>query len=180
MPLIRTCGEGYTYLRNITEKERNTLHLLVDEEDDPAESGYRAKIILLKDDGYTVPEIRKITNHHDNNIRRKWIHRFNEKEGVEGIISKIHTHKSIKFTDAIEKQIVEIATRNPRKYYGMSFSTWALRLLAGFIMKDMKLIEEISHTEIRNILLKHGIRWRQSKTVLGHSQDPEYNIKKVH
>ena len=53
-------------------------------------------------------------------------------------------------------------------------------MLAGFIMKDMKLIEEISHTEIRNILLKHGIRWRQSKTVLGHSQDPEYNIKKVH
>ena len=89
--------------------------MLVDEDDDPAESGYRAKIILLKDDGYTVPEIRKITNHHDNNIR-KWIHRFNEK-GVEGIISKIHTHKSIKFTDAIEKQIVEIATRNPRKYY---------------------------------------------------------------
>ena len=133
MPLIRTCGEGYTYLRNITEKERNTLHLLVDEEDDPAESGYRAKIILLKDDGYTVPEIRKITNHHDNNIRRKWIHRFNEKEGVEGIISKIHTHKSIKFTDVIEKQIVEIATRNPRKYYGMSFSTWSLRLLAGWL-----------------------------------------------
>jgi transposase len=90
-----------TYLRSITEKERNTLHLLVDE-DDP-ESGYRAKIILLKDDGYTVPEIRKITNHHDNNIR-KWIHRFNEK-GVEGIISKIHTHKSIKFTDAIENKL---------------------------------------------------------------------------
>ena len=97
-----------TYLRNITTKERNTLHLLI--EDDPTESGYRAKIILLiDDDGYTVPEIRKITNHHDNNIR-KWIHRFNEK-GVEGIISKIHTHKSIKFTDTIEKQIVEIATR---------------------------------------------------------------------
>ena len=37
-----------TYLRNITTKERNTLHLLI--EDDP-ESGYRAKIILLKDNG---------------------------------------------------------------------------------------------------------------------------------
>ena len=51
-----------TYLRNITTKERNTLHLLIG--DDP-ESGDRTKIILLKDDGYTVPEIRKITNHHD-------------------------------------------------------------------------------------------------------------------
>jgi hypothetical protein len=48
------------------------------------------------------------------------IHRFNEK-GIEGIISKIPTHKSIKFTDAIEKQIVEIATKNPRKYYGLPF-----------------------------------------------------------
>ena len=44
-----------TYLRSITEKERNNLHLLVDEDD--LESGYRAKIILLKDDGYTVPDI---------------------------------------------------------------------------------------------------------------------------
>ena len=163
-----------TYLRKITVKERNILHLLI--EDDP-ESGYRAKIILLKDEGYTVPEIRKITNHHDNNIR-KWIHRFNEK-GVEGIISKIHIHKSIKFTDILEKQIVEIATRNPRKYYGLSFSTWSLRLLAGFIMKEeMKLVDGISHTEIRNILLKHGIRWRQSKMVLANSNDPEYDIKK--
>ena len=165
-----------TYLRNITTKERNTLHLLVDE--DHQESGYRAKIILLKHDGYTVPEIRKITNHHDNNIR-KWIHRFNEK-GIEGIISKIHKHKSIKFTDVIEKQIVEIATRNPRKYYGLPFSTWSLRVLAGFIMKDMKLVDNISHSEIRNILLKHRIKWRQSKMVLGNSKDPEYHIKKVH
>ena len=97
-------------------------------EDDPAESGYRVKIILLiDDDGYTVPEIRKITDHHHDNNIRKWIHRFNEK-GIEGIISKIHKHKSIKFTDSIEKQIVEIASKNPRKHYGLPFSTWSLRV----------------------------------------------------
>ncbi len=54
--------------------------------DDDVESGYRAKIILLKDDGYAVPEIRRATNHHDSNIR-KWIHRFNEK-GLDGIYQK--------------------------------------------------------------------------------------------
>jgi hypothetical protein len=54
-------------------------------------------------------------------------------------------------------------------------------VLAGFIMKDMKLVDDgISHTEIRNILLKHGIRWRQSKMILRNSKDPEYDIKKVH
>ncbi|HEY6537246.1 MAG TPA: hypothetical protein VIY08_15845 [Candidatus Nitrosocosmicus sp.] len=35
-------------------------------------------------------QIRKITNHHDNNIR-KWIHGFNE-NGTYGIISKKHNH----------------------------------------------------------------------------------------
>ena len=142
------------------------------------QTGYRAKIILLKDDGYTVPEIRKITNHHDNNIR-KWIYTFNE-YGIDGIISKIHTHKPNKFTDELDKKIVEITTINPRKYYGLEFSTWSLRLLAGFIMNDIKLVDSISHTEIRNILLKRGIRWRHSKTILGNSKDPEYDIKKVH
>jgi hypothetical protein len=48
------------------------------------ESEYRAKIILLKDEGYAVPQIRMMTtNHHDHNIR-KWIPRFNQ-QGIDGI-----------------------------------------------------------------------------------------------
>ncbi len=51
-----------TYLRLITDDERNMLYEMMQDGDD--ESGYRAKIILFKDDGYTVPEIRRMTNHH--------------------------------------------------------------------------------------------------------------------
>ncbi|HEY6535732.1 MAG TPA: hypothetical protein VIY08_08070 [Candidatus Nitrosocosmicus sp.] len=68
-----------TFLRMLTDDEKNLLHRMV--EDDKA--GYRAKIILLKDEGYTIPQIRK------------WIHRFNEK-GIGGIISKKHNHKQHK------------------------------------------------------------------------------------
>jgi transposase len=71
-----------TFLRMLTDNEKNILHMMLEDKD----SGYRTKIILLKDEGYTVSQIRKMTNHHDNNIR-KWIHRFNEK-GIDGIISK--------------------------------------------------------------------------------------------
>jgi hypothetical protein len=78
-----------TFLRSITNDERKTLYDMIEWND--KESNYRAKIILLRDNGYTVAEIRMATNHHDVNIR-KWIHRFNEK-GIEGIISKIHAHK---------------------------------------------------------------------------------------
>ncbi len=59
----------------LTGDEKNLLHLMLEDK----ESGYRAKIILLKDEGHAVPQIRKMTNHHDNNIR-KWIHRFNQQK----------------------------------------------------------------------------------------------------
>jgi transposase len=163
-----------TFLRPITNDERNVLYDIMEEDD--KESGYRAKIILLKDEGYIVPEIRIAINHHDTNIR-KWIHRFNEK-GIEGIISKKHMHKPIKITPEIEKKIVEIAVKNPRDCYHLSFSTWSLRVLAGYISKELSLVNTISHTEIRNILLKHGIRYRHSKITLGNSTDPEYQLKK--
>jgi len=143
-----------TFLRMFTDDEKNLLHRILED----AEAGYRAKIILLKDERHTVPQIRKIINHHDDNIR-KWIHRFNKK-GIGGIISKKHNHKQqYKFTDDIEKQIVDIASANPRSF-GLGFSTWSLRVLAGFLMCDLKLVDKISHSEIRNTLLKHKTKWR--------------------
>ena len=84
----------------------NDLYWLLDNDD--AEAGYRARMILLRDEGYTVPEIRKITNHHDNNIR-KWIHRFNEK-GIDGIVSRKHIRNAHKIIEDIERKIVEIVT----------------------------------------------------------------------
>ncbi len=161
-----------TFLRLLTDDEKNYLHLMLDED---SEAGYRAKIILLKDEGYTVPQIRKLTNHHDNNIR-KWIHRFNEK-GIDGIISKKHNHKHHKFDNNIEEKIVDIASANPRSF-DLGFSTWSLRVLAGFLMYDLKLVDKISHSEIRNILLKYNIKWRKSKTVLSKNNDSEYALKK--
>lgn len=86
------------------------------------------------------------TNHHDVNIR-KWIHRFN-KQGADGIVSRIHKHKSVKISDEIEKRIVEIATKNPREGYGLPSSAWSLRILAGYISKELNLVDSISHTEI--------------------------------
>ncbi len=70
---------------------------------------------------------------------------------------------------------MDITSANPRSF-DLGFSTWSLRVLAGFLMNDLKLVDKISHSEIRNILLKHGIKWRKSKTVLSNkrrSNDPE-------
>jgi hypothetical protein len=53
-----------TYLGDITEEEKNKLYAMIDD-DSSNGVGYRAKIILLRNEGYTVPEIRRKTN-HDN------------------------------------------------------------------------------------------------------------------
>ena len=77
----------------------------------------------------------------------------------------------------MEEKIVDIASSNPR-YFDLGFSTWSLRVLAGFLMNDLKLVDKISHSEIRNILLKYNIKWRKSKTVLSKNNDSEYALKK--
>ena len=76
---------------------------------------------------------------------------------------------------------MDIASSNPR-FFDVGFSTWSLRVLAGFLMNNLKLVDKISHSEIRNILLKHNIKWRKSKIVLSNKRsnnDPaEYALKK--
>jgi transposase-like protein len=129
-----------TYLRDITEDEKNSLYEIMDND---AEADYRAEIILLSED-YTVAEIRRQTNHHDNDIR-KWIHRFNS-HGIDGIASRKHNHTTPKITDDIEKEIIRIASTNPRKL-GLKFSTRSLRILVGYVM-EKRIINSISHTEI--------------------------------
>ena len=81
-----------------------------------------------------------------------------------------------KITEDIERKIVEIASNDPRTYK-LKFSTWSLRVLAGYIM-EKKIINSISHTEVKNVLIKYGIEWRNSKIVMGKSRDPEYELKK--
>jgi hypothetical protein len=107
-----------TYLGDITEDEKKKKNNLYDMMDNDVEAGYRAKIILLRSEGYTVAEIRRQTdiqiyrhtnNHHDNNIR-KWIHRFND-YGIDGIVSSRkhnHNHNTPKITDDIEKELLNV------------------------------------------------------------------------
>ena len=43
-----------TLIRMFVYNEKNLLHMMFEDK----EYGYRAKIILLNDEGYTVPQIR--------------------------------------------------------------------------------------------------------------------------
>jgi hypothetical protein len=84
----------------------------------------------------------------------------------------------VKIDNDTRKEIVKIASTNPRDL-GLKFSTWSLRSLAGYLTRDNKIVKQgISHTRIKEILNESKIEWRNSKTVLGKSRDPEYELKK--
>jgi transposase len=167
----------YTPIRNILEEEKRELYDLIDNNPDIK---YRAKIVLLAgEEGYTVPEIREMTNIYDKTIR-KWIHRFND-YGVCGLFTEIDYSRMIKITDKAKDEILRISSTNPREI-GLKFSTWSLRSIAGYV-KEKKVLKEdgISHTAIRDILIEKSVEWRHSKTILGgKSKDPEYDLKKAH
>ena len=163
----------YTPVSEITDKEKNKLYSLLDTN---PEIRYRIKIVLLAGEGYTVPEIREMTNIYDKTIR-KWIHKFND-NGIVGLFTKIDYSPMVKIDNDTRKQIVKIASTNPRDL-GLKFSTWSLRSLAGYLTRDNKIVKQgISHTRIKEILNESKIEWRNSKTVLGKSRDPEYELKK--
>ena len=164
----------HTHIRSISEDKRRELYDILDNNPDIK---YRAKIVLLAGDGHTVPEIREMTNIYDKTIR-KWIHRFND-YGVKGIFTQMDYSGMIKITDKARDEILRMSSISPRQI-GLKFSTWSLRSIAGYV-KEKKLIQDgISHTAIRDILIQHGVEWRHSKTVLGKSKNPDYDLKKAY
>ena len=162
----------YTPIRNVSDKEKEELYDMLDTK---PEIKYRAKIILVAAEGYTVPEIREMTNTYDKTIR-KWIHRFNDK-GTKGLFTEIDYSRMIKIDDKVKGEILRISSTSPRTQ-GLKFSTWSLRSIAGYA-RERKIAKSISHTTVRNVLRDNGVEWRNSKTILaGKSRDPEYDMKK--
>jgi transposase len=134
----------YTPIREIKDKDKNKLYTLLDTH---PEIKYRIKIILLANDGYTVPEIREMTNTYDKTIR-KWIHKFND-NGIEGLFTKIDYSPIVKIDNDTRKEIVKIASTNPRSGIKILHGQ---RSLAGYLIKeDKKIVKHgISHTRIKD------------------------------
>ena len=94
----------------MSEAEKKELYDIVD-----AKSliRYRAKIVLLAGEGYTVPEIMEMTNIYDKTIR-KWIHRFND-NGVHGLFTEIDYSGMVKINDKMRKEIIQTSSTNSRE-----------------------------------------------------------------
>lgn len=154
------------FVREPNKRERDRLYELMEDR----RVGYRAKMIILSYEGYTPPQIEKAINVHVKNVR-KWIKRFN-KFGIKGLLEKKRTGRKPKLDEKVVRKIIDIVSKPPHRL-GLPFSTWSLRKLEEYLRERGT---RVSHTRIRQLLLKHGFRFWKSKQEL-ISRDPEYEAK---
>ena len=114
-----------------------------------AELCHRARVILLCKQGYGVPEIAELTNHHPTNLRR-WIHRFN-REGTKGLESVHRGGGKQRITLEVRQAIVQLA-REGRP----TGKRWTLHSLADEVVR-LGILRNISHETTRQILKEAGI-----------------------
>jgi transposase len=140
------------FVRKLRRKERDELYYLLENKK------FKSKvlIVLLSYEGCEVREIARRLDVHPETVRR-WIRKFN-KEGMKCFYKKPGRRREV--NSKLEKKILSIALKKPYKL-NLGFSTWSLRKLEYYINKKLGI--RTSHTQIRKILVKHGLMMRRKR-----------------
>ena len=133
-----------------------------------------ARVILLSRGAVCNREVAQQVGYTAAWVRRI-IHRFNE-GGVEAISWYpyfCNPGEPRRFLAEITEQIAEVALSPPRQLIGMS--VWSLAKLRDYLI-EQGIIDTICLEWLRQILRRHRIRWRHTKT-WKESNDPEFRPK---
>jgi transposase len=130
-----------------------------------------ARIILLSRGGRTNQQIAELCDCTPTWVRQV-IHRFNN-----GYIDAIAWYPYYcarsghrKFLSDVVEEICEVALSPPKQLIGMS--VWSLEKLREYLV-EQKLVPSISLEWLRQLLRRHRVRWRHTKT-WKDSDDPQF------
>lgn len=132
----------------------------------------RAQGILFWQRGQTQAEAAKLLGVGERSMRN-WARRFRER-GAEGLRRKRRRYEKPKMTEQREKQLIEVVRQSPESV-GMEGNGWNCRMLSQWFRDTFSV--RLSDEWVRQILLRHGLRFRRAKLKLT-SPDPEYAKKK--
>lgn len=159
-------------VRVIAPGERRLLHRMKRRMLNQVSSKH-ARVILLSSGGVCNREIAFRLDYSTTWVRQI-IHRFNQ-NGIAGIEywPCWQTRGPRKFLGEVVEQIAEVALSSPRSLIGMS--QWSLSKLKEYLVSQ-KIIGKISLEWLRQLLRRHRIRWRHTKT-WKESSDPGFARK---
>lgn len=159
--------------RKLRPYERQKLHRMKRSKTNLVNSQH-ARVILLCQGGLRNSQIARQCDYSATWIR-ELIHRFNQ-GGIDAIswFAYYCGDKGPRkfFADVVE-QIYEITLSPPMELIGMT--VWSLPKLRDYLQAQ-NVVESISLESLRQILRRHKIRWRHTKT-WKDSKDPEFAAK---
>lgn len=132
----------------------------------------RAQAIWFSCRGETVQQIAQLLAVSERSVWN-WFAAY-RKHGLKGLRDKPIPGRTPSLTPRQEGKLVAITRQSPATA-GLSGYTWNCRLLSEWLRKALHV--HLSDEWVRQILLKHGLRFRRPKLVLT-SPDPGYAQKK--
>lgn len=159
-------------VRVVAPGERRRLHRMKRQLMNQVNSNH-ARIILLSSGGVCNREIAHRLDYSSTWVRQI-IHRFNA-SGIAGIafLPCWQTRGPRKFMAEVVEQIAEIALSSPKSLIGMN--QWSLSKLREYLI-GQKIIGMISLEWLRQLLRRHRVCWRHTKT-WKESNDPDFAAK---
>lgn len=108
----------------------------------------RLRIIELSAQGHGVPEISRVVDIHEINVR-KWIHRY-EQQGIDGLRSGKSSGRPVLFDAATRAVIALVGQTNPARL-GLPFRAWSITRLRAYLV-DGGIVEQVSREMVRSIV----------------------------
>lgn len=163
-------GKGHFFVQ-LTREETLRLGAFI-KETPSGRVHRRAQAIWFSCQGQTVQQIAQLLAVSERSVWN-WLAAY-RKEGLKGLPDKPIPGRKPCLTPQQQAKLVAITRQSPATA-GLSGYTWNCRLLRQWLQKTFHI--HLSDEWVRQILLKHGLRFRRPKLVLT-SPDPAYTPKK--
>jgi transposase len=164
-------------------EEERKIRKLAGSRHAPADWIFRARIISRSWQGLRNAKIAEQLGCHPKTVRER-IHRFND-EGIDGLGDRPHAGRKPRLTELERSKIIALVTKNPpgklvTEPDGVlcaedetKAAYWTLTALAE-AAREIGI--GISRSQVRRILLREGVRWRNTRP-WAQSSDPEFAPK---
>ncbi len=166
-----------------TEEERK-IRMLANSRHAPGDLIFRARIISLSWQSLRTAEIAEELGCHPKTVRTH-LHRFNS-EGIDGLGDRPGAGRKPRLTELERSRIIALPRTEPpgRLVRGgggeleafdekREAHYWTLDALTAAAQQRGI---EVSRSQIRRILLREGVRWRNTR-LWAESEDPEFAPK---
>ena len=160
-------------VREMTEKERETIQETARSRTAAVRAVERARIIRASSEGQSVAEIASGLQLKAAKVR-KWIHRFNAR-GLAGLEDEPRAGRPATYSSEEVSEVVAASLTDPQSL-GLPFASWTLDRLEAYL-NEVKGIR-IKRSRINDVLLREGLRWRQQESGFGERVDPDFAQKR--